>query len=133
MCIELGDDMLGYTPDGYGKTVEGAKRMAAKRAMQYIRKMGERASGVIAAVGEPDNKRAVNQLQELWQKGIISKPEYIFEEVGRGDSGNPTWTCTCVIAGVSSCDEDGWVCESKAEAKREAAFDTLLRLVGKKY
>ena len=129
--IDLGEDMLGEVA-GYGKTEAGARRAAAKCAMRYIRTVGDRSAGVINAVGEPDYERAINQLQELWQKKLIPKPEYTFHENGRNDSGNPRWGCECEIKGLVHPSGYWSDFDSKAEAKKSAAYEALMRLVGRK-
>lgn len=131
--VDLGEDMLQYKAEGWGNTAAGARRMAAKRAMEFIKVVGERAEGVIRAVGMPDYDRAINQLQELWQKGLISKPEYTFHENGKNSSGNPCWGCECRIKGLVY--PTGYWCDfdSKAEAKKSAAHEALMYLVGKYY
>ncbi len=131
--VDLGVDMLQYKAEGWGSTAAGARRMAAKRAMEFIKVVGDRAEGVIRAVGTPDYDRAINQLQELWQKGLIPKPEYTFHENGKSSSGNPLWGCECKIKGLVY--PRGYWCDfdSKAEAKKSAAHEALVYLVGKYY
>ncbi len=127
--VDLGRSMLNHTAYGYGKTPDGARRMAASRAMTFINSAQSLAHTVINAVGAPDPQRAVNQLQELWQKGLIPQPKYDFVQEGMTASGNPQWRCICTVEGlVEDC--GGYVCETKKEAKQIQAFDTLCRLLG---
>ena len=129
VCIDLGYEMLSYLAYGYGKTLPGARRMAAKRAMAFIGKTSNMAEKIRNAIGNIDPNRAINQLQELWQKGIIPKPEYHFSEGKKSPSGNPQWMCSCTIGRIY--DPIGeYVCESKAEAKKAAAYEAMLHLVG---
>ena len=131
-CVSLGMNMLNYNAYGYGKTERGARRMAAKRAMKCIDTIQNRADAITKAVGAPDPARAVNQLHELWQKGLIPEPKYTYAECGKSDSGNPSWICTCVLDGLVG-ERGGYVCDSKSEAKRQVAFDTLNYLLGTDY
>jgi ribonuclease-3 len=129
VCIDLGYKMLSHLAYGYGKTLHGARRMAAKRAMAFIGKTSNMAEKIRNAIGNIDPERPINQLQELWQKGIIPKPEYHFSEGKKSPSGNPQWMCSCTIGRIY--DPIGeYVCESKAEAKKEAAYEAMLHLVG---
>ena len=128
--VNLGIDMLNYKSFGYGKTEKEAKRMASKQAIKFIQKTNDRASVIINAVGVPDLNRAVNQLQELYQKKIIPEPQYIFTEHGKSNLGNPQWECWCMIEGIIE-DESGYVCSSKNEAKKHIAFEALNFLIGK--
>ena len=128
--VNLGKDMLNYAAYGYGKTEQGARRMAAKRAMEFITRIKNRADAIATAVGAPDPARAVNQLHELWQKGLIPEPKYTFAEHGKSESGNTAWTCICVLEGLIE-ERGGYICDSKSEAKRQIAFDTLNYLLGR--
>ena len=130
VSVNLGANMLNYDAYGYGATEKGAKRMAAKRAMAFIDKVGNRIAVVLKTVGFPMPDRAVNQLQELYQKGIISEPKYEFEEFGCSDDGNPNWHCECSIKGAKE-PNGGYICHSKKDAKKAAAYDALLYLLGR--
>lgn len=128
--VNLGIDMLNYESEGYGKTLKEARRMASKKAIEFIQKTSDRASIIINAVGKPDLNRAVNQLQELYQKKIIPEPKYIFVEREKSSLGNPQWECWCLIEGLTE-DESGYVCASKNEAKKYIAFEALNFLIGR--
>jgi ribonuclease-3 len=77
-------------------------------------------------VGKPKMETAVSKLNELNQKGYISKPKYIFENVNSG------WKCTCK---VTEC-EHNWTNKSpqdrKSEAKQIAAKGMLDDILGYK-
>ena len=103
--------------------------MAARQALQFIKKVQKRAKDVRQAIGAPSRERAVNQLQELWQKKLIAKPIYHFRQCGLSSTGNPEWECTCEIEGASN-GLSGAVFPSKAEAKKEIAFNTLCSIMG---
>ena len=130
VSVCLGMEMLNYVAYGYGATEKEAHQMAAKRAMDYIEKVNDRATAINKAVGQPCLERAVNQLQELNQKKLIPPPEYVFTQRGKTETGNPQWECCCNLAGIVE-NRGGYVCSSKPEAKRQAAYETLLFLVGK--
>ena len=129
-CVDLGIDMLNYSAYGYGITENGARRMAAKRAVRFIEQTSDRASAIINAVGYPDLNRAVNQLQELYQKKLIPEPVYVFSKLGASSTGNPEWECVCTIEGIVE-DSGGYICSSKNEAKKQIAFEVLNYLIGK--
>ena len=76
-------------------------------------------------IGKPDRNDAVNKLNELYQKGFISEPEYSFQE-NHDEDGNPLWYCECYIDELErlySGDSSG-----KKEAKKAAAFEALKEL-----
>ena len=78
------------------------------------------------AIGTPDYDDAVNQLNILYQKGYVSKPEYSFNEE-HDEDGNPIWECDCKI---EEYDEpfygEGAL---KKEAKNDAAYEVLCELL----
>lgn len=127
--IEMGDRMLNETCFGYGNTKQGARRMAIKRALKTFRDINDRKTVIIDSVGVPTLERAVNQLQELYQKKIIPEPQYIFTQHKVSKTGNPEWGCTCVIKGFWENAAE-YIDTSKNKVKKHAAFDTLKALVG---
>ena len=130
VSVNLGMEMLNHESVGYGKTEKGARRMAAKDAIRFIRKINDRAKTIIKAVGEPSLENAVNQLQELYHKKLIPEPRYVFEKQDeKSESGNPTWMCYCGIKGLIDMD-GGYVCKTKAEAKKMIAYEVMEKLVG---
>lgn len=76
-------------------------------------------------VGKPKMETAVSKLNELYQKGYISKPSYTFEN-------NSGWICTCRI---KEC-EHGWYNNTpqdrKSEARQIAAIGMLEDILGYK-
>ena len=130
VSVNLGREMLAHESVGYGKTEKGARRMAAKDAIRFIRKINDRTETIIKAVGSPSLENAVNQLQELYHKKLIPEPRYVFEKQDeKSESGNPTWVCYCGIEGLIDMD-GGYVCKTKAEAKKMIAFEVMEKLVG---
>lgn len=130
VSVNLGVEMLSHVSIGYGKTLKGARRMAAKDAIEFIRKTNDRAEAIIRAVGEPSYDKAINQLQELYYKKFIPEPKYVFEECDeKSELGNPQWMCHCSIDGLIDMN-GGYICDTKAEAKKAIAFEVMQELVG---
>ena len=73
-------------------------------------------------VGKPDFNKAINQLQELAQKGYIEMPEYIFKE-RRDENGNSEWYCECHVENQKYYFHAS--SSSKKEAKKQCAYDML--------
>ena len=128
----LGSDFLEQKVYGYGKTPKEAHRMLARRAVKFMETCESRATKVFKTIGEIDFNRAINQLQELYQKKVIPEPKYTFKQMGTSDTGNPFWECVCTIPGILR-NNGGYIEESKSEAKKCAAFDALNYLVGKNF
>ena len=106
---------------GYGWSKCQARMDAAEQAYSYL---GE--AGLLFTmedeIDEPSPEKAINQLQELAQKGYFSFPEYIFEE-NHDKNGNPVWTCECHIKEYEYYYFHK--SSSKKEAKRQAAYEML--------
>ena len=81
-------------------------------------------------VGEPDENRAINQLNELYQKGLISEPIYDYEQDYDDDDGTPIWRCYCRIKGDN---KTSYWTNSKKDAKRDAAYRMLCYLMDYEY
>lgn len=128
--VDLGMDMLYHKAYGFANTEGGAKLMAARRALDFIKRQSKRTYEVFHAVGNPDRERAINQLQELYQKKIIPEPKYVFTKQGIAETGNPQWKCSCTIGDIYDSN-GGYVCASKIEAKKATAFEALNYLLGR--
>ena len=96
---------------------------AARLAYQYL-KEGNELILPFDEVGEPDFERAINQLQELYQKGCIKEPEYRFYE-SYDDNGNPVWRCECHVEGVTYLWRNS---SSKKDGKKRVAYDMICNL-----
>ena len=98
-----------------------ARMTVAKKAYEYLEENGLLFDW-IDEIGEPEFDRAINQLQELYQKGYIGEPRYIFAEKYDSD-GNPVWRCECHVDGQ----ENYWWGEysSKKQGKKAVAYDML--------
>lgn len=115
--IDNGEPFVGF---GYSKSQ--ARAVAAKLAYDYLDEE-ELLFTMSEEIDEPTPENAINQLQELAQKGYFSMPEYDFEE-NHDDNGNPIWTCSCSIKEYDYYYSD--TSGSKKEAKRQAAYQMLL-------
>lgn len=99
-------------------TRSNAREKAAEKAVIFI-KINGLWLNIIEAGVVPSLNDCVNQLQELYQKKYIRKPEYKFEDDGE------LWTCACSCEAVRS-ELKG---KTKNEAKKKAAFVTLVRIL----
>ena len=77
-------------------------------------------------IGEPELDRAINQLQELYQKGYIGEPWYDFSELYDED-GNPIWKCECHVEGEECYFEDSFT--SKKQGKKSVAYEMLCHIL----
>ena len=117
--LTLSDDYDSFIGRGYSK--REARMNAAQNAYEYLEENDELLLPT-DEVGEPDLDRAINQLQELYQKGYIEEPYYEFRE-DHDDNGNPIWRCECHIKGA---DEYYWInSSSKKNGKKQVAYDML--------
>ena len=103
-----------------------ARMDAARKAYRVLLEDGYIINIYKEAVGEAEEYESLRQINELVQKGLISKPKYAFEQEYDKD-GNPIWTCTCSVEEV----EESFVntANSKKEAQRESAYEMLLYLM----
>lgn len=112
-------DELSFEGHGYSK--REARMDAAQYAYEYLEDENELILP-IDEVGEPNIDKAINQLQELYQKGYIEEPWYDFEET-YDENGNPIWRCECHI---EDSDTYYWVnSSSKKQGKKRVAYDML--------
>lgn len=117
--LSLSDEFGGF--EGYGYSKREARMNAAREAYEYLEEENELILP-IDEVGEPSLDRAINQLQELYQKGYIGEPWYTFIET-YDDNGNPIWRCECHIVGKEYyLWRDS---SSKKQGKKEVAYDML--------
>ena len=100
-----------------------AREEAAMRAYGFV--VGHRLwADLTDAQFEPELENSINQLQELYQKKYVEKPEYAFEE--RDDLGaGKVWICSCLCGGVEGLGR----AEGKTKAKKKAAFSVLKKLI----
>lgn len=104
-----------------GATKQSARMNVAKKAYEYL-ELNNLVNDLGDELGTPDFDRAVNQLQELYQKGYIGEPVYTFTEM-HDENGNPIWDCECRISGldlVYSVKDS-----SKKHGKKAVAFEMV--------
>lgn len=107
--------------EALGHTKAEARMNAAKKGYEYLAE-NNLLLNLIDEVGKPDFDRAVNQLQELYQKKYIGEPTYKFSE-SHDDNGNPIWRCECYVAGESRYYYGDH--SSKKYGKKSVAYDML--------
>ena len=108
--------------EGHGRSKTAARSESAREAWKMISAMSASSKTFEDLVGMPDKERAINQLQELWQKGYIDKPIYEFSNFGSDETGCDIWRCSCkVFDGIAFNAEK----TNKLEAKKEAAFNAV--------
>lgn len=122
--LNLSDELGGFEGQGYSK--REARMEAAEKAYQYLDEENEWILP-IDEVGEPDRERAINQLQELYQKGYIGEVRYDFLESYDGD-GNPVWRCECHVDDRDSYWYGNY--SSKKQGKKNVAYDMLCDILG---
>ena len=117
--------------EGFGYSKKEAIRLAAKRAYEYLQSKQKITSSIMDVIGSFDLENAINKLQMLQDKKIISGLSFIFTEDKdtKDENGNPTWLCQCKVDGVEDFVEYGNT--KKALAKKAAAYDMLRLIVGK--
>ncbi|MBQ7352724.1 MAG: hypothetical protein IJW54_01845 [Clostridia bacterium] len=107
-----------------GDTKSEARMKVAKQAYEYLEE-NDLLYDWIDEVGEPEFDRAINQLQELYQKGYIGEPQYDFSE-SYDENGNPVWHCECYVEGYG-CYYDDF--SSKKYGKKSLAYDMLCEIL----
>ena len=107
---------------GKGRSKKEACSEASREAWSYVVELEnsrKKTEEQYNAVGKPEYDRAVNQLQELWQKGYISKPVYKFSKSVKEEDGSDLWECICEIENYGGFGGYG---STKTEAKKDAAY-----------
>ena len=122
---DISESSFCFYGEGYSKSQ--ARMSAAYEAYSYLAN-NDFLMSIEDDLGEPCEERAINQLQELAQKGYCEMPEYIFEEY-HDPNGNPEWSCTCKVKGKK---KDFIVYNSsKKTAKKQAAYQMLMYILGR--
>ena len=118
-------NMLGVAEhqqiDAEQETRSQAREYAAERAIWFIKSNGLWMR-LNDAIKEPDYENSINQLQELYQKHYVEKPEYEFEEETIYKRG---WECHCVCGSFEGFGRAA----GKIPAKKMAAYMVLIRIL----
>lgn len=128
--------------DGYGCSLEidgddfyeesrnkgNARKKVARLAYEYLDSCGLLID-LEDEVGEPNIDRAVNQLQELYQKGYIEEPIYNIYESDEAESQDEAWCCEVYLADMEPEYCSYSFASSKKQAKKEAAYNLYLRIL----
>lgn len=116
----------GHQEVGYGSSLSKARKDVAENMYNFLLENDYIVSDYELEVGEPDEEESLRQINELYQKGLISKPEYTFTK-DYDEYGDTLWTCEC---SVDQCDYTyDYEASSKNEAKRIAAYQALCELM----
>ena len=111
----------------YGRDLSKAKARAdaAYQAYTDLRNKGYIGNEFEEAVGEPIYEESIRQINELFQKRLIYKPNYKFN-LSHDNNGDPEWECMLSVKGYD--DYYGYA-TTKKEAQREAVYDFLCYLM----
>lgn len=101
-----------------------AKMDLAKQIINYLEE-NDLFYSVEDIVGELLLDRAINQLQELFQKGYIQQPNYSEEEIYH--EGGYKWRVECHVASYEYYFDS--IANSKKDAKKQAAFSMLEHII----
>ena len=117
--------------EGIGYSKKEAMRVTAKRAYEYLQEKIQKTQNIFEIIDNFNFETAINKLQMLQDKKIISGLDYIFrsERPTEESNGNPIWFCQCKVNESLEFVEYGH--ETKKMAKKAAAFKMLQILTGK--
>ena len=131
--IEAGSGKIGCRLEvsniifiGYSDNKSKARKETVKILYDYLNENGLLHT-VEDEIGEPCIDKAINQLQELSQKGYCERPEYKFKET-HDSNGNPRWVCECCVENQEYTYSSE--SSSKKTAKKRAAYFMLLYVLG---
>ena len=127
--VKLQNRNFQKTFEGSGTSEINAKMEAAKKALEYLHIYQIEQMTEMTTL-----ENAVQTLNNLYLKKLISKPDYNFS-VSADENGNQIWRCECYITDFENWegyDEAGIGKEaSKSEAKQSAAYDMICFMIGK--
>ena len=109
-----------------GHSKNEARKNVCRDAYEWLEK-NNKLFTIQDEIENPNKNDAINQLETLARRGYFSVPTYEYREK-YDDNGNPEWIVECHID-----EEDGYhdaVSSSKREAKKRAAYDMLLHVLG---
>ena len=132
--VSLGENMRSKRIEAEAQTEQGAIRLAAKRACEFIESVKTLRERIIKAVGEPNINDATMQLNNLINKKIIPHVESFIEAVDemKRPDGNSYWIGIMEIAELDIV-TTGMIYVTKKEAKARASFELLQQLIGNEY
>lgn len=113
--------------NGYGNNNSEAREMCAQLFYEWLEYNGFIVDPIVEAIGEPDENEPIRQLNELYQKRLISKPIYTFKQ-GQDENGYIEWRCDCLVPENERTFTN--YASSKREAQKMSAYDALLDLIG---
>ena len=120
-------------PNGQLKNFQGradsksrARKEAAKIAYKYLQDNNYVVSIYEDAVGYPDEREAIRQVNELAQKDLIEKPTYEYQEC-QDEYEDTVWECTLKADGIGEFQGSAY---TKKEAQRNAAYNFLMGIMG---
>lgn len=113
---------------GFGISKSDARKAVCEVAYSYLEKNNLLFS-IRDEIENPNMDDAINQLEILARRGYFSVPKYNFMETHDND-GNPVWKAECHIEEYDYFyDAES---SSKRNAKKSAAFDMLMSVLGYK-
>lgn len=117
--IKLPDSDKLYCIEGEPEiTRSRARSSSAQAAYDYLNEHGVWMN-LKESLIEPILENAINQLQELYQKGYVASPEYETEKDGRD------WVVTCRVGSRSTSQRS----RTKIFAKKKAAYAELIEIL----
>lgn len=123
LTIELSDNGRPIYATGEGNSMPAARMDAAEQMWNYLCENGYVLSPYEEAVGEPIREESLRQLNELVQKGLVSKPSFEYRDAQEGDN---SWECRIVAEG----NHGAWFWgQTKKDAQRSAAYQYLCALM----
>ena len=132
-CYLLFDRYIDGGFEGIGYSKKEAIRTTAKRAYKYLQEKQENKNRIFEVIANFDLETAINKIQMLEDKKLISGLNYEFTEENNSEklNGNPRWICRCIISSKGSIVECSN--ETKKMAKKLSAFKMLQHLLGEKH
>ena len=119
VTIKIPDSNKLYCIEGYPQlTRSRARSSAAQAAYDYLNEQGVWMN-LKESLIEPNLENAINQLQELYQKGYVASPEYETEKDGRD------WVVSCRVGSRCTLQRS----RTKIFAKKKAAYAELMEIL----
>ena len=119
---------LDMSSEGLGDTKKESRQKACKRIYNKVKNilyLDDADNDIVSLIGKQDKENCFQQLNQLVQHGIISKPRYDYK-VDYDDNGNPYWYCECRVDEIKKYyfhSENYY--SSKKTAQKIAAFALL--------